>query len=230
MKYALLADVHANLEALQAVLAHSKEKGCTNYAFLGDYVGYCADPRACLDIVRALNAPCIKGNHDEYCSSDGPLEGFTTRGANHMEWTRKQLRTEDREWLRSLPFVLRIENFTIVHATLDGPERWGYVFDRLAAAASLVHQKTDLCFFAHTHVPVVFTRDNVVRGGTYTRLSPQPGKKYFVNVGSVGQPRDDNPNAAYVTHDLDQEMIELHRVPFDIETAQRKIREAELGN
>jgi predicted phosphodiesterase len=111
---------------------------------------------------------------------------------------------------------------------LDRPELWGYVFDKSAAAASIAHQKTAVCFFGHTHVPVAFVRDSMVRGGTYTKFKIEPSKQYFINVGSVGQPRDNNPNAAYVIYDIDNETIELRRLPYDFATTQRKIREAGL--
>src|SRR5262249_7864543 len=150
MKFAIIADIHANLEAFQAVLEHAKGQRCTHYVFLGDFVGYCADPKACVDVVRAMNAPCVKGNHDEYCATDVPLDGFNPKAEKTVEWTRKQLTADDRRWLQSLPYVQQVEDFTIVHASLDGPERWGYVFDTLAAAASLACQKTALCFFGHT--------------------------------------------------------------------------------
>jgi diadenosine tetraphosphatase ApaH/serine/threonine PP2A family protein phosphatase len=230
VKFAILADIHANLEALQAVLEHARQQGCTQYAFLGDFVGYCADPKACVEIVRSMNAPCVKGNHDEYCgATDGPLEAFNPNAAKFVEWTRKQLAPDERQWLHNLPYVLQVENFTIVHATLDGPQRWGYVFDKLAAARSLASQGTELCFFGHTHVPVAFILDTTVRGGTYTKLKIERGKRYFVNSGAVGQPRDNNPRAAYVTYDLQSAMVELHRVDYDFATTQRKIKEAGLA-
>jgi predicted phosphodiesterase len=228
MKFAIMADIHANLEAFQAVLQDAQKQGCTHHAFLGDFVGYCADPKACLDIVRSMNSPCVKGNHDDYCSTDGPLDGFNPKAAKAVQWTRDQLAEDDRKWLQGLPYVLRVENFTIVHATLDGPQRWGYVFDRLAAASSLTYQDTNLCFFGHTHVPVAFVRDTMVRGGTFTKFKTERGKKYFVNCGAVGQPRDNNPKAAYVTYDVDDSIIELHRVGYDIATAKRKIQDAGL--
>jgi diadenosine tetraphosphatase ApaH/serine/threonine PP2A family protein phosphatase len=228
MTYAVIADIHANLEALQAVLADSKEQGCTHYAFLGDFVGYCADPRACVDIVRSMLAPCVKGNHDEYCSTDLPLDGFNPPAAKVVQWTRNQLSEDDRKWLRELPFVRTVQDFTIVHATLKHPDKWGYVFDKLAAENSLTHQETPVCFFGHTHVPVAFVRDTMVRGGTYTDFKVQPGKQYFVNPGAVGQPRDGNPKAAYVIYDMAKRTMELRRVAYDIATTQRKIRDAGL--
>jgi len=226
MKYAILADVHANLEAFQAVLRDSKEQGCTDYAFLGDFVGYCANPKECVDIVRAMNAPCVKGNHDEYCATDLSLDGFTPKMVKMIEWTRRQLTDDDRRWLNSLEYVRKVENFTIVHATLDCPEKWPYVFDRLAAAQNFTNQDRQLCFCGHTHVPVAFVSDGHVRGGTYTKFRIERGKKYFVNAGSVGQPRDNDPKAGYVVYDMDRGTIELRRLEYNIAETQRKIREA----
>jgi predicted phosphodiesterase len=116
-----------------------------------------------------------------------------------------------------------VEEFVIVHATLDVPKRWGYVFDKMAAAASFTYQQAAVCFFGHTHVPVAFVRDTVVRGGTYSKFKVETGKRYFVNPGAVGQPRDNNPKAAYVTYDLDSQSIELRRVDYDIPGAQGAI-------
>jgi predicted phosphodiesterase len=230
VKFAIIADVHGNLEAFQAVLGDAKEQRCTNYAFLGDYVGYCADPKACIDIVRAMNAPCVKGNHDEYCAMDPPLGAFNPSAAKALLWTRKQLTEDDRQWLHALPYVRTVEDFTIVHATLDRSNQWGYVFDPKAAAASLTHQTSPMCFFGHMHVPVAFIRDTVVRGGTYSKFRVESGKQYFVNPGSVGQPRDGNPNTAYLVYALDLGTVELRRLAYDIAAAQRKIREAGLGS
>jgi predicted phosphodiesterase len=228
MKFAIIADIHANLEAFQVVLADIKEQKCTHYACLGDVVGYNANPKECLDIVRQMNIPCVKGNHDEYCSSEEPLDGFNPAAAEAVNWTRTQLSVEDRQWLRDLKYMRMVTNFTLVHATLDGPQRWGYVFDKLAAAASFTYQNTSVCFFGHTHVPVAFIRDSMVRGGTYSKFKVEAGKKYFVNVGAVGQPRDNNPKAAYVVYDVTEGTIELRRLDYDIATAQKKILEAGL--
>ena len=228
MKFAIIADIHANLDAFQVVLEDCKKQQVTHYACLGDVVGYNANPKECLDIVRAMNMPCVKGNHDEYCSSEEHLEGFNPAAAEAVNWTRKQLTEEDRLWLRELKYTRMVTNFTIVHATLDGPQRWGYVFDKLAAAASFTYQNTSVCFFGHTHVPVAFMKDSMVRGGTYSKFKLEPGKKYFVNVGAVGQPRDNNPKAAYVVYDTNEATIELRRLDYDIAAAQKKILAAGL--
>jgi predicted phosphodiesterase len=228
MKYAIIADIHGNLEAFQVVLNDIKSQNATQIVCLGDVVGYNANPKECLQIVREMNIPCVKGNHDEYCSTDEALEGFNPNAADAVYWTRAQLSTEERQWLRDLKYTRMVANFSIVHATLDAPQRWGYVFDKLAAAASFPYQTTPVCFFGHTHVPVAFMRDTAVRGGTYSKFKIDPAKKYFVNVGAVGQPRDNNPKSAYVIYDTEAGTVELRRLDYDIATAQEKIRAAGL--
>src|SRR5262249_45652950 len=154
-----------------------------------------------------MNAPCVKGNHDEYCSTDLPLIRFNPKAARAVRWTRKQLSDDDCKWLRALPYVLTVEGFTLAHGSLDAPEHWGYVFYKLAATNSFAHQKTAVCFFGHTHVPMAFVRDGTVRGGSFTKIKVEPNKQYFINAGSVGQPRDNNPNAAYLVYDLGQSTV-----------------------
>lgn len=223
MKYAILADIHANLQALQAVLEDMRKWSCTHAACLGDIVGYNANPNECLDIIRGMNIPCVQGNHDLYASSDKPLADFNPHAARAVEWTQQQLSDEDKKWLQSLPLVSVVEGFTIVHATMDAPARWGYVFDKLAAAAHFHYQSTPVCFFGHTHVPVAFVKDEVVRGGTYSKFQIEKGRQYFINPGSVGQPRDGDPRAAYATYDPETGWVELRRVEYDSPGAQGKI-------
>ncbi len=225
-----MADIHANLEALQAVLADAMGFGCAQFAFLGDFVGYGADPKACLSLVRGLNAPCVKGNHDEYSASDLPLENFNPIAAKGVQWTRTQLTEDERQWLRALPYVVVARDFTLVHANLARPDLWGYVFEKVAAAASFASQTTPLCFFGHTHVPAAFIQETAVRGGTYGKFKVDPAKRYFVNPGSVGQSRDGNRKATYAIYNEDERTIELRRVPYDTEAAQKKMRAAGLGD
>ena len=228
MKYAIIADIHGNLEAFQVVLEDIRAQNATHIVCLGDVVGYNANPKECLQIVRDLNIPVVKGNHDEYCSTENHLDGFNPHAADAVHWTRNQLNAEDKQWLRDLKYSRMVDNFTIVHATLDAPQRWGYVFDKLAAAASFPYQNTQLCFFGHTHVPVAFMRDTVVRGGTYSKFKIDAAKKYFINVGAVGQPRDNNPKCAYVIYDTTAQTIEIRRLDYDIAAAQAKIIAAGL--
>lgn len=228
MKYAILGDIHANLEALKAVLADAKKRGVTQYVCLGDVVGYNASPVECLQMVRDLNCPIVRGNHDHYCGIDDTLNGFHPIAADVVDWTRKQLSDEQREYLRNLKYVARVETFTIVHSTLDTPEMWGYVFDKLEADASFAYQTTSLCFYGHTHVPLAFEKTDRVRVGLYSKIRIMLGRKYFINAGSVGQPRDGDPRAAYVTFDMLKNEIELHRVAYDFRITQKKIADAGL--
>jgi diadenosine tetraphosphatase ApaH/serine/threonine PP2A family protein phosphatase len=227
-RYAILGDIHANLEALMAVLCDAREQHCSHFACVGDVVGYNANPKECLGIVRDFGMPCVKGNHDDYASTDRFPDGFNPRAAASILWTRQQLSEQDKNWLRDLKFIRLVGNFSIVHATLDGPQRWGYIFDKWAAAASFGYQNTAICFFGHTHVPLAFTRDATVQGGPFTRLKAEPGRKYLVNVGSVGEPRDSNSLAAYVLYDALNGDIELRRVSYDCEATEAKVRQAGL--
>jgi predicted phosphodiesterase len=230
MKYAILGDIHSNLEALNTVLADAKKKGVTHYVCLGDIVGYNANPVECLEIIRGLNCPVVKGNHDHYCGMDETLNGFHPLAADVVDWTRKKLSEEQRAYLRSLRYLARVETFTIVHSTLDTPEMWGYVFDKLEAEASFAYQSTGICFYGHTHVPLAFEKTDRVRAGLYTKIKVAMGRKYFINVGSVGQPRDGDPRSAYVTFDMLNNEIELHRIPYDFRITQKKIIDAGLPN
>ena len=228
MRFAILSDLHANLEATEAVLADAHERECTHYVCLGDVVGYNANPHECVEIVQKLECPVVKGNHDEQAALEESSRGFNALAESAINWTRENLTDADKEWLRDLRMTRQVRDFTIVHATLDTPEQWGYVFNNLDAAASFTYQHTTVCFFGHTHVPVAFIRDSMVRGGTYSKFKVEAGKKYFVNVGAVGQPRDNNPKAAYALYDDTDMSLTYVRVDYDIERAAQKINDAGL--
>ncbi len=229
MKYAVLGDIHSNWEALSAVLADAEAHGVTHYCCVGDIVGYNADPELCIDKIRELAGDSVvRGNHDHYCSRQENLNGFHPLAADVVDWTRKRLNDEQREWLANLRYSRTVETFMLVHATLDNPEMWGYVFDKLEAEANFAYQMCSVCFFGHTHVPLAFEKAGIVRGGLYTQLRIMAGRKYYINVGSVGQPRDGDPRAAYAIYDLVQNVVELRRVEYDIQAAQEKIRAAGL--
>lgn len=230
MKYAILGDIHANYEALGAVLADAEKQGVTDFVCLGDIVGYNASPIECLEKVQSLGCPVVRGNHDHYCAVDDTLNGFHPIAADVVDWTRKQLSDEQRQYLRDLKYVQRVQTFTVVHSTLDTPEMWGYVFDKLEAEASFAYQSTSLCFYGHTHVPLAFEKTDRVRVGLYSKIKITLGRKYFINAGSVGQPRDGDPRAAYVTFDLMKNEVELHRVAYDFRITQKKIADAGLPN
>jgi len=228
MRFAIFADIHANLEALKAVLADAKTHNCDGHVCLGDVVGYNANPCECLDIVRKMDIPVVKGNHDEQASLDQSLEGFNPLAEQAIEWTRKQLSPEDKQWLRDLRMVRQVRDFTIVHATLDTPHHWAYVFNQLDAAASFNYQHTTICFYGHTHAPRAYIRDGAIRSVALDRLRIEHGRKYFINVGSVGQPRDGNWHAAYCIYDAVEHVVTLRRIEYDLYTAQDKIVEAGL--
>lgn len=226
--YAILSDIHGNWEGLTAVLKDAHERGVSHYVCLGDIVGYNANPAECLEKIKELNCVSVCGNHDHYCSFDDDLTGFHPLAADAVDWTRRQLSAEQQKSLADLKMVERVGNFTIVHSTLDMPDMWGYVFENLEAEASFNYQVTTVCFYGHTHVPMAFEKASEVTGGTYMRLKINMGRKYFVNVGSIGQPRDGDPRSSYVIFDLDRKELELRRVPYDVATAQDKVRKAGL--
>jgi len=225
--FAILGDIHANLEALEVVLEDCRVHGVTDYLCTGDVVGYNANPHECLEIVRSLNCPIVMGNHDHYVSSRQNLEDFNPHAAAVIQWTRKQLSMEEMYFLRDLPFVKTTMGITLVHATMDNPEGFGYVFDHLQAEAHFSHQVTPVCFHGHTHCPMVYEKQ---LGAVY-RIDAQDftlpiGRKYFINVGSVGQPRDGDPRASYVLYSPQTRKVYFRRLEYDIEAAQAKIREA----
>lgn len=228
MKYALLGDIHANQHALNAVLQDAASQHVTHYACLGDIVGYNANPVECLEKIRAICPISVRGNHDHYCSHDEKLDNFHPLAADVVAWTRKQLNEDQVAYLRSLRMVARVETFTMVHSTLDTPDAWGYVFDKLEADANFSYQTSTVCFFGHTHVPLAFEKADTIRFGLYTKIRIGVGKKYFINVGSVGQPRDGDPRAAYVVYDMINNLVELRRVAYDIKAAQKNIIDAGL--
>ncbi len=232
MRFAIFGDIHANLEALQAVMADAQHHEVTHYVCLGDVVGYNANPRECVQIVRDLECPVVKGNHDEQASLTQDLSGFNPLAEEAINWTRHTLTEEDKQWLRELKMVRQVRDFTIVHATLDTPQKWGYVFNQLDAAASFNYQHTQLCFYGHTHSPRAYVREASVRSHAFDvvqhSIHLEPGRKYFINCGSVGQPRDGDWHASYVLYSPEQQLVELRRIEYDIWTAQDKIVDAGL--
>jgi predicted phosphodiesterase len=228
MRFAILSDIHANLEATQAVLTDAHERECTHFVCLGDIVGYNANPHECVEIVQKLECPVVKGNHDEQASLEESSREFNALAEMAINWTRAQLTGTDKSWLRELRLTQQVGDFTIVHATLDAPEQWGYVFNALDAAASFTYQNTTVCFFGHTHVAGAFVHGDGVKRVKVDQLTIDETKKYFINTGSVGQPRDGDWRAAYCIYHLDKNIVEQRRVKYDVATAQQKIIKAGL--
>jgi predicted phosphodiesterase len=228
VRYAIFSDIHANLEALEAILRDAEEQKCTHYVCLGDVVGYNANPHECVSRIREMDCPIVKGNHDEQASLIESSRDFNEMAEQAIEWTRNNLTEADKNWLRDLRLQRQVRDFTIVHATLDTPAQWGYVFNNLDAAASFTYQHTTVCFFGHTHVPMAFIRDDGVKRGRIEQLRIETAKKYFINVGSVGQPRDGDWRAAYSIYHIEQNSVEQRRVKYDLATAQKKINKVGL--
>jgi len=228
MRIALFGDIHANFEALEAVLADSVTHGVDEYVCMGDVVGYNSDPAACLELVRSMDCPTVKGNHDEDAAGSHSLETMNPIAAMALEWTRQQLSEEQREWLKRLRMVRQVADFTVVHSTLDQPIHWNYVTNRFDAMANFSYQFTQVCFHGHTHVPRVFIKAGTVKEISAESVAIEEGSKYFINVGSVGQPRDGDWRACYVIYDTDSKMTYFRRVEYDIAETQRKIIAAGL--
>jgi predicted phosphodiesterase len=228
MKYAIFGDIHANLEALEAVLAHAAGQGCTEHVCVGDIVGYAANPRECLDVIRQMGCPVVKGNHDEEAILETSLEGLNPLAKQAMEWTRNQLSPEDREYLGNLKLVRQVRDFTIVHATLDTPGSWTYVTNKFDAMASFSYQFTQLCFYGHTHTPRIYIKGDSVEPSEEMTVTLEMGRKYFINVGSTGQPRDGDWRASYAVYDVENQNVTIHRIDYDIQKAQDKINDAGL--
>ena len=227
--FAVLGDIHSNLDALNVVLEDCRSQGVTDFLCTGDVVGYNACPHECMDIIRELGCPVVVGNHDFYVASQQNLDDFNPAAAAVVEWTRRQLSEDELSWLRVLPFTRTQMGITLVHSTMDNPENFGYVFDNLQAEANFLNQKTPVCFHGHTHCPMIYEKsmNGVFRIDAQDFTLPM-GRKYFINVGSVGQPRDGDPRATYVIFDPKERTVRYRRLVYDIEAAQERIRLAGL--
>tara|TARA_B100002019_G_scaffold79581_2_gene68693 strand:+ start:504 stop:1226 length:723 start_codon:yes stop_codon:yes gene_type:complete len=228
MKFAIFGDVHSNLEALNAVLEDARSHECTHFVCIGDIVGYNANPSECLDVIQKLDCPVVKGNHDEEASLDTELVGLNPLAQKSMQWTRDNLDLNQKKYLKQLKLARHVGDFTIVHATLDSPASWGYVTSKFDALESLGYQYTPVCFFGHTHVPAFYFKDLRMEEHQGKSIKIETGKKYQINVGSVGQPRDGDFRSSYCIYDVDERLIINRRVGYDIKTAQEKILKAGL--
>ena len=218
MRYAVISCVHGNLPALRAVLKDADEQGCGSILCLGDFVGFGDYPKECVELLRSRCVAAVKGNFDEMSGGTwAPHEGLGREVIENIERTRAELSPMDREYLSTLPLQLELDGFTLVHATLDMPERWQYIFDKFAASAHFHYQRTSLCFVGHTHVPMAFMHHKgKITGEFFSMLNLESDAMYLVNVGSVGQPRDGNPKAAYVIYDKAKQTVELRRIAYPL--------------
>ncbi|HEX9160501.1 MAG TPA: metallophosphoesterase family protein [Thermoanaerobaculia bacterium] len=235
MLVALLADIHSNLEALQACLKHAAERGAERFAFLGDLVGYGPDPAAVVDLIAGYasrGAVVIRGNHDEAVQTGGGRE-LNDEAHESIEWTRDALTDAQKTFLASLPLTVRNDSVCFVHSSAAAPEKWPYIHSAAEARASIEAAGATYVFSGHVHEQVLYFK---TMAGKTAAFHPISGSAVPIHshhswlgiVGSVGQPRDGNPAAAYALFDDAKEEMTFFRVPYDHLTTASKIRRAGL--
>jgi predicted phosphodiesterase len=234
MRYLILSDIHSNREALSAVLAHVRRKHWDKTIVLGDVVGYGANPNQAVDLVRALKPlVAIRGNHDKVCSGIESGEMFNRVALQAAMWTRERLTPSNLRWLQSLPEgpVVVDGAFAVAHGTPIDED--AYIFGEIEALNVFRQTTFPLCFFGHSHFPVIFglspdAIQTVLTAAPSFRFRMEPGVRYLVNPGSIGQPRDGNPLASFAMFDTRTRAVTVYRVPYRLERAQKKILDAGL--
>jgi diadenosine tetraphosphatase ApaH/serine/threonine PP2A family protein phosphatase len=234
MRIALFSDIHANREAFTACLNHAVDHGIDRQVFLGDYIGYGADPAWAVERVMecvARGAAAVLGNHDAAVIAPGLRMNPVAESA--LAWTRTQLSAEHRDFLAALPHSIIDEDRLYVHANARAPERWAYILSAADALQSLRASPVRLTFCGHVHVPALYHLGSTGRAIPFTPVAGRPvpllaTRRWLAVLGAVGQPRDGIPAAAYAVFDTDRCELTLLRVAYDIATAARKVRDAGL--
>lgn len=233
MLLACLSDLHSNREALEACLAQARADGAERFAFLGDYVGYGADPSWVTQQVMdyaAEGAIVIKGNHDEAAADDGRARSMNPAADAAIAWTQRQLDPPTRNFLRDLPLTIADDDRLFVHADAVAPERWRYVLNAEDAARNFFATETPIILCGHVHMPAIYGQTATMKTVSFRPVTDVPvpiprHRRWLVVLGSVGQPRDGIPAAAYAILDTRKSEITFRRAPYDIEAAARKIRD-----
>jgi len=230
MRYAILSDIHANLEGLTVVLNSLRRDSIDAYYCIGDIVGYGANPNECIDEIRAISCISAAGNHDWAAAGIIPADYFNDFAREAVEWTGSVLTSGNREFLRSLGLVLQGTGITLVHGTLVEPHAFHYMFNCGVARETFEAMQANICFVGHTHIAGFFVMDDKegVSFNAQRQIRIEPGHKYIVNAGSVGQPRDNNPRAAYCVFDTASMIVQIKRESYDVVAASRKILDAGL--
>jgi predicted phosphodiesterase len=231
MRYGILGDIHANLSALEKVLSCLELEGVDRLISVGDVVGYGAAPHECIQILRETGALVVKGNHDAACVGEIDVRFFNPYARAAVEWTRSVLTSEEHGWLQGLPMIAELEHCCVVHATFDHPERFEYVQAVEDADPSLDEMKARVCFAGHTHVPVTILRLKDDLRTAYTvdpEISLEEVSHALVNVGAVGQPRDEDSRAAYAVFDTETSRVRILRTEYDVACEAARIRAAGL--
>ncbi len=223
MKYAIISDIHSNLAALEQVLEYIHNEKCDSTICLGDIVGYGPHPNECIQLVRDYTDIVIAGNHDYAAAGLTNMDYFNVYAKKAMDWTIANLKDEYMEYLRSLPLAAEIDQAHLVHAAPMSPEKWGYIFTPYQAQLNFEHFSERCCFIGHSHLPIIFqNNDNEEPVTIYdTKLELEKDKRYIINVGSVGQPRDHQPTAAFGILDTDNAFFHIVRVEYDVYTTQK---------
>ena len=230
MRIAIISDIHSNLEALNAVLDYTKTEHIDEYICTGDIVGYGANPNECIDIVKELTNRIVAGNHDFGVCNLTDTSYFNNVAKKAIEWTKKEIKNENMDFLKSLPLIIEYKNMLFVHSAPSSPARWNYILSMFDAMNEFNFFENPLCFVGHSHQPVIFSINYDCEIGTSVENSITLNKKkrYIINSGSVGQPRDGNPKASFLIYDTDKKSITISRISYDIKKAQRKIIEVGL--
>jgi len=231
MKYAIISDIHSNLEALQRALSEIKKRAVDEVVCLGDVVGYGANPAECLNLVRQAVRVIIMGNHDQAVDDMTLRDYFNPWAREAIEWTAGVLNEEEKKILRGFARLVvdRKRNVTWAHGSIHEPGEFHYLFSEGDTRPSFRALETDFCFFGHTHIPSLFAEHD--HSGRYLPAGSYQlpkGGRYLINPGSVGQPRDRNPKLGFAFFDSDERTLETVRLEYDNETAARKIRKAGL--
>ncbi|MGB9690970.1 MAG: metallophosphoesterase family protein [Candidatus Sumerlaeaceae bacterium] len=228
-RIAIFSDIHANLPALEKVLEEIDASNVDFTVCCGDVVGYGAHPNECVELLRSRNIPTIAGNHDYAALSLIDITYFNEIAKRSIQWTRKVLTPENEDFLRNLPLSLEVADMLFVHASPRTPEAWNYVITLGDARQAFRSFGQKICFIGHSHTPfVVENFDENLTCPTSPVVELKPNARYLVNVGSVGQPRDRNPEACFALYDREKQQVEIRRVEYDLARAQQAIFDAGL--
>lgn len=224
MRCGIFSDVHSNLEALETVVHAFENERIDRYFFVGDAVGYGPNPHECIEIIKGLQGVCIAGNHDWATVEKIDMRYFNPMAKEAIRWTRLKASREDMAFLDKLELVFIGDEFIAVHGTRQEPSFFHYLMDKIQAEEMFELMERNLAFVGHSHLPGVFIKNkNSIRYLTCSDIQLEPGCRYIVNVGSVGQPRDGNPMAVYCVYDTETGIVSIKRTNYDIETTQKKI-------
>jgi diadenosine tetraphosphatase ApaH/serine/threonine PP2A family protein phosphatase len=227
---AAFTDIHANRQAFSACLDFARAQGAERMIFLGDYVGYGADPEWTVETVMGLvdsGAMAVRGNHDNAVTTT--TESMNAAAQAAIEWTRGRLSATQRRFLAELPLTLQEEDRLYVHSEASHPARWRYVQDTLDAARSIVATDAHVTFCGHIHMPALYSMSSAGKMTSFVPTAGVPvqllgGRRWLAVLGSVGQPRDGDPAASFAMFDTKSREITYCRVPYDVETAAMRIR------